>query len=737
MGNDGRLNFGARANASSTRIVTSPAAYNDGNWHHVVGTVGDSGMMLFVDGVKVGSRVDIRAAAAINGYWRIGGDNLTGWGNRPTSDYFAGKIDDVAIYRSEISGNQVRKHFVASGRNVAGPAIPTDTYGQGVYDDGPDVYWRLAETSGVLANDSSLNGNSGTYTNGPVRGGPSAVGLGTDRSTAFDGSNDLVTSDRASQGPTVFSSEIWFSTTTTSGGKLIGFGNSRTGTSTAYDRHLFMTNSGQLRFGVNPGTQKVIETPDSYNDGTWHHAVTTQGTNGIRIYVDGVLVANSMAVGSGDYLGYWRIGGDNLSGWASRPSSDYFAGSLDEAAVYLRTLSAAEVLSHFTNAGGVVPNDPPEASFTFTSNGLAAAFNSAGSSDSDGTIVSRSWDFGDGQTSSAANPSHTYAAQGTYSVTLTVTDNDGDSDSISQDVFVAPVANVEPTAAFSWTAASLEVSFDSSDSVDPDGSIVSRTWDFGDGNTGVGVSPSHTYAAAGTFDVTLTVTDNDGDTGSEVHEVTATDAPVVVASDAFARTVTNGWGSAATGGPWTLNGNANLFNVNGGTGAIAMNSPGAGPGTTLAAVSATTTDATVKVGVDKLANSGGVYVSLTSRVSGGNSYRAKAKIDPAGRVTVYLVRATPAEVTLASIPLPVSTTYAVGEQLNIRLQTQGTSPTTLRAKVWEVGAAEPAAWQLTTTDNTAGFQGPGAFSLLTYLASSASNAPVIARFDDFAVSTLP
>ena len=55
MGNDGRLNFGARANASSTRIVTSPAAYNDGNWHHVVGTVGDSGMMLFVDGVKVGS----------------------------------------------------------------------------------------------------------------------------------------------------------------------------------------------------------------------------------------------------------------------------------------------------------------------------------------------------------------------------------------------------------------------------------------------------------------------------------------------------------------------------------------------------------------------------------------------------------------------------------------------------------------------------------------------------------
>jgi PKD repeat protein len=376
------------------------------------------------------------------------------------------------------------------------------------------------------------------------------------------------------------------------------------------------------------------------------------------------------------------------------------------------------------------------ASFTFTSSDLTATFSSAGSSDSDGTIVSRSWDFGDGDTSTAANPSHTYAAEGTYPVTLTVTDDDGDSDSISQDVFVAPIPNTAPTAAFSWSAASLEVSFNSAASADSDGSIVSRTWDFGDGNTDVGVSPNHTYAAAGTYDVTLTVTDDDGATGSVAHQFTLTDAPVEIASDAFARTVANGWGSAPKGGSWTLNGNASLFNVNGGSGAIAMNSPGAGPGATLGSVSATTTDATVKVGVDKLANSGGVYASLASRTSGSNSYRAKVKIDTTGRVTVYLIRA-PGEVTLASMVLPASTTYAVGEQLNIRLQTQGTSPTTLRAKVWEVGTAEPAAWQRTTTDNTAGFQGPGGFSLVTYLATGASNTPVIARFDDFVVTTIP
>lgn len=92
------------------------------------------------------------------------------------------------------------------------------------------------------------------------------------------------------------------------------------------------------------------------------------------------------------------------------------------------------------------PNTPPtaEANGPYSgTQGTAIAFSSAGSSDSDGTISSYLWDFGDGSTSTAANPSHTYATAGTYTATLTVTDDDGDtgSDTATVTVSAAPSGN--------------------------------------------------------------------------------------------------------------------------------------------------------------------------------------------------------------------------------------------------------------------------------------------------------
>ncbi len=163
-------------------------------------------------------------------------------------------------------------------------------------------------------------------------------------------------------------------------------------------------------------------------------------------------------------------------------------------------------------------NNPPVANFTFAATQLAVSFTDT-STDSDGTITGRSWNFGDGGTSTAANPSHTYAAAGTYTVTLTVTDNGGATNGVSKSVTVSAAANNPPVANFSFTATQLVVAFTDT-STDSDGTIAARSWNFGDGGTATTANPSHTYAAAGTYTVTLTVTDDDGATNSVSKSVT-------------------------------------------------------------------------------------------------------------------------------------------------------------------------------------------------------------------------
>jgi PKD repeat protein len=162
------------------------------------------------------------------------------------------------------------------------------------------------------------------------------------------------------------------------------------------------------------------------------------------------------------------------------------------------------------------------ASFTSSCNGLACSFNTSGSSDPDGTIVSYAWTFGDGTTGSGATVSRTYAAGGAFTVTLIVADNAGATSQTSHTVTV----NSPPVASFTSACSGLTCSFDASGSSDPDGTIASYAWTFGDGTTGAGATVSRTYAAGGAFTVTLIVTDNAGATGQTAHAVTVNAPPV-------------------------------------------------------------------------------------------------------------------------------------------------------------------------------------------------------------------
>lgn len=104
--------------------------------------------------------------------------------------------------------------------------------------------------------------------------------------------------------PTVFTAIIWFKTTT-AGGRLIGFGNAQTGTSTSYDRHLYLSNTGQVVFGVFNGAVSTAVSPATYLDGRWHQAAATLSTAGMALYLDGVPVAsNTGTTTAQNYTGY-------------------------------------------------------------------------------------------------------------------------------------------------------------------------------------------------------------------------------------------------------------------------------------------------------------------------------------------------------------------------------------------------------------------------------------------------
>jgi len=193
----------------------------------------------------------------------------------------------------------------------------------------------------------------------------------------------------------------------------------------------------------------------------------------------------------------------------------------------------------------IVRNKSPVAIFTESAENVyvdeTISFDAAESYDPDGTIVAYSWDFGDGGTATGIIVSHAYADNGVYIVTLAVTDNDGATASAHA---IKIVMNRQPVASFTETAETVNtdetISFDASGSSDPDGSIVDYSWDFGDGSEGTGVSVQHAYSQDGIYTVTLTVTDDDGATGTAKATKTVLNRIPVASFTESAETVSSG-----------------------------------------------------------------------------------------------------------------------------------------------------------------------------------------------------
>jgi PKD repeat protein len=375
-----------------------------------------------------------------------------------------------------------------------------------------------------------------------------------------------------------------------------------------------------------------------------------------------------------------------------------------------------------------VANQPPSAAFNSSVDQLQVSVDGSGSSDPDGTVASYSWNWGDGSPAdSGAQATHTYGSEGSYTVNLTVTDDHGATATVSHVVTV--VANKPPTAAFTATVNQLSVAVDGTGSSDADGTVKSYAWNWGDGTApGSGVTASHTYTSAGTFTVTLTVTDDRGATTAVSHQVT-TVAVTLFAKDTFARTVSSGWGTADLGGAWTRTGTATNFAVSNGVGTIKMPNSGSGPSVALGSVSSTSTDLTFTVAADKAATGGGIYLTGRPRLlASGDNYYGEAQLLSTGGVALSIGRVVGGTETVLQRQTVAGLTAGAGAQLNLRVQAFGTSPTTVRAKVWLAGTTEPAAWTVSTTDAAASLQTPGGIGLAAYLSGTSTNAPVLSSW---------
>ncbi|MFE2294915.1 LamG-like jellyroll fold domain-containing protein [Streptomyces sp. NPDC059452] len=268
--------------------------------------------------------------------------------NRPQLKWTDTDVVPGQTYSYRITASDGTNTSARSPAQSATVATGTQAYPARVRADGASLYWRYDEGISTFAHDSSDNLNNGFMRNSPsYRQTPAAV-AGPSTAIGFNGTNQYAYSNRLHPHPARFTVETWIKTTTTQGGRIIGFGNLTQQNSTRHDKLVYMRNDGRLQFGVRSGSARTIATSAAYNDGQWHHVVATQGPSGMALYVDGQLRASSILYTTNDnYPGYWRVGGDNLSGWPNRPTSNFFAGQIDETAVYPTALTASQVSAHY------------------------------------------------------------------------------------------------------------------------------------------------------------------------------------------------------------------------------------------------------------------------------------------------------------------------------------------------------------------------------------------------------
>ncbi|MFE0642169.1 LamG-like jellyroll fold domain-containing protein [Streptomyces sp. NPDC058877] len=319
--------------------------------------------------------------------------------NGPGTRYFAGSLDEVAVYHHALDAGTVKEHFAArsgasrlttvtlpSGRTSAQVTYDSDTervtdvsdgagnwklsaptyssgsqsYTTAVLGSGPSSYWRMGDKSGAAAHNEILTGGDGSYQDGVALGQTGTFSVGDDGAAGFDGAEAAVEVPADSlEGATALSVELWFRTDRPQG-VLFGLQDTKLGTTPQmYNPSLLVDANGKLRgnFWRTTGSGAAVISGTAVTDNEWHHAVITGGTGGQTLYLDGVKVGSASGAVKPQTLAHAYLGaGHSSPGWdgGTTYTVKYFQGALDEAAFYTKELSAQTVLEHYRSRNKLV-----------------------------------------------------------------------------------------------------------------------------------------------------------------------------------------------------------------------------------------------------------------------------------------------------------------------------------------------------------------------------------------------
>ena len=285
--------------------------------------------------------------------------------------------------------------------------------------------------------------------------------------------------------------------------------------------------------------------------------ITANPTNGVVPLTVSFTSAGVDSVGNAITNWNWTFG-DGSTSIAKNPSHTYTT---------TRTFSVALIATNnngvpIAGAGASITVSPLTVAFTANpTNGvfpLTVSFASAGVDNGGNTISNWNWSFGDGSTSTAQNPSHTYTTNGTFSPALIATNSIGYTViGTGASITVSPLT-VAFTANPTNGVVPLTVSFTSAGVDNGGNAITNWNWSFGDGSTSIAKNPSHTYTTTGTFSVALIATNNIGWT------VTGS-GPASIIAAVYSGLVLNGCFETGDFTGWTLSGDTSWTFVDDGS----------------------------------------------------------------------------------------------------------------------------------------------------------------------------